>query len=137
MSTRIKGTGLYLSIDGTDYYADCVSAVLDNEDAPAAVTTFADAAAGGARQFFFSIEAIQSPDSASLWSKIWDNTGDIVNYIFAPTGTSTPGTNNPVFTGTVKIPVKPAIGGTASTTGEYTFTTRFDCQEEPTIDRTP
>jgi hypothetical protein len=137
MSARIKGTGLVLEIDGVDYYADCVSAVLENEEAAAAVTTFADAAAGGARQFYFAIEAIQSPDSASLWSKIWDNTGDVVNYTFAPTGNDTPGTNNPVFTGTVKIPVKPAIGGTASATGEYTFTTRFDCQQEPTIDRTP
>jgi len=137
MTTRIKGTGLVLKIDGTDYYAECVSAVLENEEATAAVTTFADAAAGGARQFYFSIAAIQSPDNVSLWSKIWENTGDIANYIFAPTGVLTPGTNNPVFTGTIKIPVKPTIGGTASATGEYTFTTRFDCQEEPTIDRTP
>lgn len=60
MSARIKGTGLVLEIDGVDYYADCVSAVLENEEAAAAVTTFADAAAGGARQFYFAIEAIQS-----------------------------------------------------------------------------
>ena len=66
--TRISGTGLTLTLAGTSYYAECVSCVLENEDAPAAVTTFADAADGGARQFYFSIEAIQSPDTASLWN---------------------------------------------------------------------
>ena len=133
--TRISGTGLTLTLAGTSYYAECVSCVLENEDAPAAVTTFADAAVGGARQFYFSIEAIQSPDTASLWNKIWTSTGSIVAYTFAPTGNATASTNNPVFSGTVKIPVKPSIGGTASATGQYTFTTRLDCQQEPTITR--
>jgi hypothetical protein len=132
MSTRIKGSALKLTIGTTDYWADITSAVLENEEAAAGVTTFADAAAGGARQYYFTISAIQSTDTSSFWSYIWDNTGDIVDYVFAPHGNTTPSTSQPHFEGTVKIPVKPVIGGDAGTTNEYTFEVRMDCQEEPT-----
>ncbi len=137
MSTRIKGTGLLLEIDGVDYYADCTSVVLENEDAAAGVTTFADAAAGGSKQWFFTITAIQSTDTASFWRSIWSNTGDIVNYVYAPHGNATASSSQPHFTGTVKIPAKPSIGGEAGTNTEYTFELRMDCQEEPTLDTTP
>lgn len=133
MSTRIKGTALKLVIDGTDHYADCTSVVLDNEEAAANVVTFADAAAGGSRTFFFTISAIQSTDTTSFWRDLWANTGDIVDYTYAPHGNTTPTTSQPHFEGTVKIPAKPSIGGEAGIDTEYTFEVRMDCQEEPTL----
>lgn len=134
MSTRIKGSALKLTIGSTDYWADVTSAVLDNEEADTGATTFADAQAGGARQYFFTLNAIQSTDSASLWSYIWANTGEIVAYTYAPHGNTTATANEPHFVGTVKIPPKPSIGGEAGANVEYTFEVRMDCQEEPTLD---
>lgn len=133
MSTRIKGTALKLVIDGVDHYADCTSVVLDNEEAAANVVTFADAAAGGSRTFFFTISAIQSTDTTSFWRDLWDSTGTIVDYTYAPHGNVTPTTSQPHFEGTVKIPAKPSIGGEAGIDTEYTFEVRMDCQETPTL----
>jgi hypothetical protein len=126
MSTRIKGAQLALTIGGTDYWADATSVVLDNEDAGAA-TTFEDASLGGARRYFFTVTAIQSLSSGSFWNYVWANTGEVVAYTYSP------GDDANVFTGTVKIGAKPAIGGDAGVNNEFTFTTRFDCQEEPTL----
>lgn len=125
MSTRIKGAQLALTIGGTDYWADATSVVLDSEDAGAA-TTFEDASLGGARRYFFTVSAIQSLDAGSFWTYVWENTGEIVEYTYSPDDVNS-------FTGTVRIGAKPAIGGDAGVNNEYTFTTRFDCQETPTL----
>lgn len=138
MSTRIKGTNLKFTLGTTsqvEYMADCISVVLENEEAASNAVTFADAAAGGSWQWFFTVEAIQSTDTASFWRKMWDAqaAGTTLNYTFNPHGAATPTTAKPNFTGTIKLKQPPAIGGTASTTDDYTFTVRLDCQETPTL----
>jgi hypothetical protein len=131
-STRIKGAALALSFGGTDYWADVTSVVLDNEDADSDVTTFADAAAGGARQFFFTANGITSTQSGSFWRYVWASTSNIVAYRYAPHGNAVATADQPHLTGTVKIGPKPAIGGEAGST--QTFEVRFDAQEDPTLD---
>lgn len=132
-STRIKGNALKLTIDGDDYYADCISVVLENEEANSNVVTFADAAAGGSWQWFFTIEAIQSGDTTSFWQKMWDMAGGTTDiaYEFNPWGAATPSSSQPNFEGNVRLKQPPFIGGAASVTDEYTFTVRLDCQETP------
>ncbi len=131
MSKRIKGQALSLSFDGEDYWADMTEAILDNEEAKGDVTTFEDAAAGGAaRQHFLTVTATQSTDADSFWSMVWDHSGEIVPYVYAVHGNAVPSADRPHMTGTVKIPPKPKLGGGANTT--YTFQVRFDCEEEPT-----
>lgn len=135
-STRIKGNALKLTLAGTDYYADCTSVVLENEEASTNTVTFADAAAGGSWQWYFTIEAVQSYDSTSFWKKMWDIAGSTTNvaYVFNPWGVSTPTTTKPNFTGNVRLTKNPpSIGGAASATDTYNFTIRLDCQETPTI----
>jgi hypothetical protein len=134
-SNRIKGNALKLTLGGTDYYADCISVMLENEEAASNVVTFADAATGGAYQWFFTITAVQSYDSTSFWKKMWDMAGGSTNiaYVFNPWGLATPTTTKPNFTGNVRLKKKPNIGGTASITDEYTFDVRLECQEEPTV----
>jgi hypothetical protein len=133
MSTRIKGTKLGLTFGSTNHWMDITSAVLENEEADTGATTFADAQAGGARQFYFTINAIQSTGVDSFWSYVWENTGEIVAYVYAPHGNPVATANEPHFSGTVKIPPKPSIGGEAGTNVEYTFEIRMDAQEEPTL----
>ena len=57
---RLKGDSLHLTIGTTELFLQATSVVMDNEEADGDVTTFADAAEGGARQFFFQITALQS-----------------------------------------------------------------------------
>jgi hypothetical protein len=123
-----------LTIGSTDYWADITSAVLENEEADTGATTFADAQLGGARQFYFTVSAIQSTSNTSFWSYLWANTGEIVSYTYAPHGnTEEPTANEPWFTGTIKIPPKPAIGGEAGLNVEFVFEVRMDTQEEPAL----
>lgn len=131
MSTRIKGKSLTLTIGAKDYAADATNIVLENEDADNDVTTFADAAAGGSKQWFFTMTAVQSTDADSLWRFLWDSTGDEVAYVFAPHGNTTPSATQPHFTGNVTVGAKPSIGGDANST--FTFEVRLDCKEEPTL----
>lgn len=130
MSKRITGKSLSFKLGDTEYMADATNIVLENEDADNDVTTFADAAAGGTKQWFFTMTAVQSTDATSLWSFLWDSTGDEVAYVFAPQGNATPSADAPHFTGTVTVGAKPSIGGEAGNT--FTFEVRLDCNEEPT-----
>jgi hypothetical protein len=133
-SNRIKGAALGLTIDGVDYWADVTSVVFDNEEASGDVTTFADAAAGGARQHFASISAIQSVETASFWRYVWANTGAEAAYKYAPHGNAVASADQPHLIGTLKIGPKPSLGGEAGASNTFTFDTRFDINGEPTLD---
>lgn len=129
-STRIKGTKLMLKLGATDYWADITSYELSNEEADSDVTTFADASAGGARQFKLTGSAIQSTDTNSFWSYIWANTGQTVAFTLAPWGNSSATAAQPFFTGNVTIGPKPSLGGEAGT-GAFTFDFEWNVQGDP------
>jgi len=133
-STRIKGAALGLTIAGVDYWADISSAVFGNEEATGGVTTFADAAAGGSRQHFVTLSAIQSLASASFWRYVWANTGATATYKYAAHGNASATANEPHLTGSLKIGPKPSLGGEAGNDNTYTFETRFDISGEPVLD---
>ena len=134
-STRIKGVALTLKIGtpSVDYAPDVTACTITNEAADGDVTTFADAAAGGARKYLMNITAIQSTDAASLWSYIWEHSGDTVAYVYAPHGNETASVSQPHFAGQVKIGPKPSIGGVAGASNTYTFETSWECTDEPTM----
>lgn len=134
MSTRIKGNALALTFGGTDYWTDATAVTFENEESAAGVTTFQDASLAGARTYFFNLSAIQSTDTDSLWRYLWENTGEVVAYKYAVHGNATATDDEPHVTGTVKVGPKPTLGGEASVSGEFTFSVRLDCQEEPTLD---
>jgi hypothetical protein len=131
-STRIKGRDLILTIDGTDIAMDASSITLSNEDKDGEVRTFADITPP--KQWYFEVEAIQSTDTNSFWSALWELDGqEGIPYVFKPHGNASPSSSQPHFSGTVTIKGKPPVGGSADTT--FTFTYRLDCDQEPSIDR--
>ena len=139
-STRIKANALLLSIDGTDYWADFSSVVMQSEDASADVTTFYDASLGGRRDFYFTVSGVQSVEAASFWRAMWADAGSEVAFVYAPKGNATAGADAPHFTGTVRIPAKGAfqLGGEASADGTFAFDgVRMDIVGDVTIDTTP
>lgn len=131
-STRIKGAALQLTIASTDYYADITACTITNEEADGDVTTFADAAAGGTRKYLMNITGIQSTDTASLWSYIWDNAGTTATYVYAPHGNAVASATKPHFTGSVVIGPPPVIGGEAGASNTYIFESVWECTAKPT-----
>lgn len=129
-STRIKGTKLkfLLGSPGTDHWADLTAYELFNDEAEADVTTFADAAAGGARQHKVKGTAIQSTDTTSLWGFVWENTGEEVPLTLAPHGNEVPTASQPHFLTTATIGPKPTLGGEAGP-GAFTFEFEWNCTE--------
>ena len=139
-STRIKANALKLSIDGTDYWADFSDVTLQSEDASSDVNTFYDASLGGRRDWFFTVSGVQSTESTSFWMAAWNDAGSEVPFVYAPHGNATPSSDQPHFTGTLRIPAKGAfvIGGTASADGTFSFDgVRMDVVGEVTLDVTP
>lgn len=134
-STRIKGTKLALDLGtpATNYWADIRSYELTNDEADSDVTTFEDAAGGGARQYKLAGEAIQSTDSASFWMYVWENVGETVPFTLAPHGNEVPSASQPHFVGNVKIGARPKIGGEAGT-GAFTFDFEWDVEGVPVLD---
>lgn len=138
-STRIKGVALTLSIGTppTDYKCDVTACTITNEEADEKdVVTFCDAAvAGGQRDYKLNITAIQSTDVTSLWSYIWDHSGDKVAFTYAPHGNAAPSAAQPHFTGMVTIGPKPEIGGEAGKGNTFTFETEWAIDGVPTLTR--
>ena len=137
-SPRIKGRQLKLLVGSSpavDVWADTTAVTLDNEEAEDDVTTFEDAAApGGARQEFLTITAIQSTDPTSLWSYVWDHTGEEVPFTYAPHGNEVASASKPHFLGTCTIGPRPTLGGEAGRDTTFTFETRWDVVGSTTKD---
>lgn len=134
-STRLKGTKLSLSIGtpAVDYWADLSSWKITNADAASDVTTFEDAAAGGAKQFKLTGTAVQSTATGSFWRYVWANTGAMAAFTIAPHGNVTATAEQPHVIGTLTIGPKPDLGGDAGT-GAFTFDFEFEVTGTPTLD---
>lgn len=129
-STRNLGKGLVFKLATIDYSGDITELALEVEEADADVTTFADAAAGGATDYWFRGTAVQSGDTASLHQYLWGANGTSgVAYVYAPFGNATPSATKPHYTGTVAFGRKPNIGGAADETQTFDF--EFKTEQAP------
>jgi hypothetical protein len=135
MATRITGKNLSLKFGTLEVKSESGEFILDNEEADGGYTTFADAASGGARQWFINMTLLTATDSTSFWRFLWDNTGQEVTFTFAPHGNTTVTADQPIFTGTAVVGAKPAIGGSAGE--DWTLEYRLDLVGEPVMDVTP
>lgn len=129
---RITGKNLSLKFDTLQVNAEAGNFVLENEEADGGYTTFADVAAGGARQWFITIEALTQTDATKWWRFLWDNTSEEVTFTFAPHGNSVATADQPIFTGTAVVGAQPPIGGAAGE--EWNFEYRLDLVGNPTMD---
>jgi len=139
-STRIKANALLLTIDGTDYWADFSSVMMQSEEASSDVNTFYDASLGGRRDFYFTVSGVQSTESTSFWRSMWADAGSEVAFVYAPHGNAAASSDEPHFTGTLRIPAKGSfmIGGEASADGTFAFDgVRMDIVGDVTLDTTP
>lgn len=126
---KYKGKDLSLTIDGTEVNLEATSVVLDREDADTDAVTFGELGSGTPQQWFFSLEAVADYGTGSVWTLLWENSGDTIPYVLKPYGNITATADQPHFTGTATIVAKPPVGGAANEV--FTFEARLDVVGEP------
>ena len=127
---------LVITVGGTDYTAQCSKAVIASGPAPSDFTTFAAAAAGGAREYRLNFTAAQDMAASTLWDKVWTAAGTSVACILKPYGNATASATQPhySFNATVAEPDGDFIGGEAnpSTTARMTYECSWVLDAKPT-----
>lgn len=127
---------LKLTIDGDEVTAEVSKAVITSNDAGADFTTFADADAGGKREYRLEFTAQQDAATGSLWDKVFTAAGTSVDFVMDPYGGGAPSVANPQFEGTCTItePDGDFMGGEAnsSTSARFVFSCAWVCDAKPT-----
>ena len=127
---------LTISVGGEDYTAQVSNCRIVSGDADSDFVTFADAAAGGAREYRLEFTAVQDPATGTLWDKVWTGAGTTAAIILKPAGGTTASTTQPHFTGNVVIsePDGDMLGGEAdaSATARFTFEASWVFTAKPT-----
>lgn len=134
--TALGTRALVLTIGGTDYTAQVSKAVIVSGAKDSDFTTFADAAAGGAREYRLEFTAVQDMATGTVWDKVWTAAGTSVAYLIKPYGNAAASTTQPHYSGnaTVTEPDGDFIGGEAdsSTSARMTFECSWVLDAKPT-----
>jgi hypothetical protein len=116
---------LKLEIDGSAVTAQVSRAVVTSGESDSDFISFADAAAGGARQYNLEFTAVQDTTTGTIWDQIWTAAGTEVDCVLMPYGNAVASATEPHYTFTVVVtePDGDFLGGEAnsSTTARFTF----------------
>ena len=130
---------LILLVDDVDYHASVSRAQVQSAESDADFISFADAAAGGARDYVLALTLKQNTSFTSLWSIIWSRAGEDVPFELWPTGKPADGLpteDQPLIEGiaTVTEPDGVLAGGEAnvSNTARMTTEVEWPCVARPT-----
>lgn len=127
---------LTLSIGGQDVTAQVSNCRITSAEADSDFVSFADAAAGGAREYRLAFTATQDMATGTMWDKVWSAAGTTVAVIIKPAGGTTASVTQPHFTGNVVItePDGDILGGeaNASATAKFTFDAEWVFTAKPT-----
>ncbi len=107
---------LQLEIDGTAYTPEVSNVRITSAESDSDFTTFADAAAGGARDYALVLTLVQDAATASLWSQVFDSAGDDVPVTVMPYGNAVATAIEPHFESiaTITEPDGDLLGGEAN-----------------------
>jgi hypothetical protein len=116
---------LTLEVDGDERTAEVSVAKFTAAEADSDFVTFADAAAGGARQYNLEATIVQDAVADSFWDLMFTAPGTEVPVVIAPYGNAVASPTQPHFSATcvVKEPDGDLVGGEAdvSTTARMTI----------------
>lgn len=132
---------LTVFIDGDAVAPEVSSCVISAGDTSSDFVSFADAAAGGGREYTLKLTLVQDAATGSLWDRIWAHAGEEVPVSVRPYGNAITSVSQPHFTGTVVIsePDGDLLGGDAdpSTTARMTVDVEWSFLAKPVRDTTP
>jgi hypothetical protein len=135
--TQIGTRLLSVTVDGNVSVGETSTAKITSGDADSDFITFADAAAGGARQYNFEFTAAQDMAADTLWTLMWTAPGSEVDVLIAPYGNVTASPTQPHLAATVvvKEPDGDLLGGDAdvSTSARMTWSGVWPCTAKPTL----
>ncbi|GAA5154795.1 hypothetical protein GCM10023340_38910 [Nocardioides marinquilinus] len=119
---------LKLSLAGTDKTAEISNCRLVVGDADADFVSFADANAGGAKEWRLQGTATQDLSTGSIWSSVFTSPGTTSAAVLRPNGGTTASATQPTFTGnvTLSLPDGDFLGGEANASRTAKFTWDFD-----------
>lgn len=127
---------LKLEIDGEEVSAQVSRAVITTGEADSDFVTFAQAAAGGARQYNLEMTAVQDPVTDTVWDKVWTAAGTTVPCTLMLYGNATPSVGQPhyEFEAVIAEPDGDFIGGEAdvSTSARMTIEVVWPLEGKPT-----
>ncbi|MGC4940947.1 hypothetical protein [Kribbella sp. DT2] len=127
---------LKLEIDGAERSAEVSNARITTGAADSDFLTFAQAAAGGSRQYALAFTAAQDLVADTLWDLIWTGAGTEVTGTFIPYGNEVPSATQPHydFIAVVTEPDGDLLGGEAnvSTTARMTVECVWQLTAKPT-----
>jgi hypothetical protein len=126
---------LKLEIDGTEVTAQVSRSVVTSGESDSDFLTFADAAAGGARQYTLEFTAVQDAATGTIWDTIWTAAGSEIDCTLMPYGNAVASATEPhyTFTAVVTEPDGDYLGGEAntSTTARFTFEAAWPLTAKP------
>jgi hypothetical protein len=133
--TAIGTRLLKMTVDAVERNAECSTAEILTGEADSDFVTFADAAAGGARDYRLHIVAAQDAAVGTLWDLVWSEAGTSVACILKPYGNAAASPTQPHFTfnAVVTEPEGAFLGGEAdkSTTRKMTFEAEWPLEGKP------
>lgn len=115
---------LKIHVDDTDFTAEVSKAVVTAGDTESDFVSFADAAAGGGREYKLALTFVQDATTTSLWDQVWSHAGETVDVELWPYGNTTASASQPHFTAQAVItePDGDLLGGEANASPSARFT---------------
>lgn len=109
---------LVLLVDGADYTSEVSNARITSAETDSDFVSFAQAAAGGARDYFLALTMKQNTTAGALWDVMWTQAGEDLPFEIWPNGHPVDDiatVSQPRITGTatVKDPDGDMLGGDA------------------------
>ena len=128
---------LILKVGGTDYSASVSMAEIVAGEMDTDFVSFADALAGGPREYKLHIVLKQDTAASSLWYFAWANVGQDVAFELWPNGGTVPSATTPKVTGTANVrePDGTLLGGEASprVNAKQTIECEWICTGKPVM----
>jgi hypothetical protein len=140
VATIIGTRKTVLKIASTDFSDSISKCAIVASEKDSDFMSFAEALAGGARDYTLALTIRQDTAAASLWYYAWSQAGTDVAVEFWPNGGTTESATLPKITGTVTVrePDGDFLGGEAnkSSTAVNTIDVEWQFTAKPTIDIT-
>lgn len=127
---------LQVTVGGEEYTAQVSKVVITSGESDSDFVTFADAAAGGGREYRLEFTAVQDLAADTLWDQVFTTPGETVAILIKPYGAAAASASTPHISANAVIsePDGDFIGGEAdsSVTAKMTFECSWVLTGKPT-----
>lgn len=127
---------LQVTVGGEEYTAQVSKVVITSGESDSDFVTFADAAAGGGREYRLEFTAVQDLAADTLWDQVFTTPGETVAILIKPYGAAaaSPATPHISANAVISEPDGDFIGGEAdsSVTAKMTFECSWVLTGKPT-----